>query len=73
MRTAELKYGDPVPNFGNIMDFVRWHGAAEKRQRHNGGLTSTDSSNTFMEWFFAGFERRTGNVIGVVVTAPDSL
>ena len=46
------------------MDFVRRHDAAGKGQLHKGGLITTDSSNTFMEQSFAGFEWRTGNVIG---------
>jgi hypothetical protein len=47
------------------MDFVRFNAASGKG---NGmideqGLITADSSNTFMEWFCAGFARVTGNTI----------
>ena len=45
------------------MDFVRWNAAAGRGQLDKGGLITADSSNAFMEFFFAGFERLTGTMI----------
>ena len=53
----------PPPDLATILDFVRFHAATSKGRIDNGGLITVESSNTFMEWFFAGFTRVTGTVI----------
>ena len=55
-----LEEGSHPPNIGMLMDFVRFHAALGDGRIHDGGLITADSSNTFMEWFFAGFARVTG-------------
>ena len=59
----ELKQGVPLLSLGNLMDFVRFHAATSKGRITSGGQITADSSNTFMEWFFAGFKRVTGTEI----------
>ena len=58
-----LQEGSPSPDLGTIMEFVRFHAASSEGRIHNSGLITVDSSNTFMEWFFAGFTRITGTHI----------
>ena len=46
-----------APDLATVKDFLRFHAAASK-----GKITekiTTDSLNTFAEWFFAGFSRVT--------------
>ena len=63
-RTASiLEVGSRPPNIGMLMDFVRFHAALGDGRIHDGGLITADLSNTFMEWFFAGFARVTGTQI----------
>lgn len=45
------------------MDFVRFHATSGDGRIARSGLITADSSNTFMEWFFAGFARVTGKTI----------
>ncbi|MCJ1325512.1 hypothetical protein MMC10_002175 [Thelotrema lepadinum] len=57
---TSLQFGAPAPDLATVMDFLRFHAASGR-----GVITSritVESANTFMEWFLAGFEARTGNV-----------
>ena len=58
-----LEKGAPAPDLATLLDFVRFHAATGKGLIDDSGLITVDSSNGFMEWFFAGFTRVTGTII----------
>ena len=58
-----LQEGCPPPDLVSIKDFLRFHVAISKGNIDKKGRITTDSLNTFAEWFFAGFARVTGNII----------
>ena len=58
-----LEEGSCPPDIGMLMDFARFHAALGDGRIHDGGLITAESSNTFMEWFFAGFARITGTQV----------
>ena len=51
------------PDLATLLDFVRFHASTGKGLIDDSGLITVESSNSFMEWFFAGFNRVTGTVI----------
>lgn len=54
-----LEEGSHFLNISMLMDFIRFHAALGDERIHDGGLITADLSNTFIEWFFAGFARVT--------------
>lgn len=62
-KARSLREGLPPPNLATIKDFLRFH-VAISRGRIDDERTTVDSVNTFAEWFFAGFARVTGSLIG---------
>ena len=63
VKAPSLEEGSPAPDIATLMDFVRFHAAIGKGNIDNKKLITADSSNTFMEWFFAGFARVTGTQV----------
>ena len=57
----DLLEGSPPPDLANIRDFIRFHASVARGNLDPQGRPTTDSVNTFAEWFFAGFARVTGN------------
>lgn len=55
--------GSTAPDLATIKDFIRFHVAAGTGTIDKEGRLTVDSTNTFAEWFFAGFARVTGNAI----------
>jgi hypothetical protein len=47
-----------APDLATVKDFFRFHAATSKGKIVE--RPTSDSLNTFAEWFFAGFERVTG-------------
>ena len=58
-----LQKGSSPPSVSILMNFVRFHAAIGKSRIDGDGLITVESSNTFIEWFFAGFERVTGSQV----------
>jgi hypothetical protein len=52
----------PYPDLVTTKDFLRFHITLSQGRIRD--KTTVDSVNTFAEWFFAGFTRVTGTVIG---------
>jgi len=58
-----LRKGLPPLDLATIKDFLRYIASVSDGLIDTKGLVTTDSLNTFGEWFFAGFARVTGNRI----------
>ena len=64
MRARSLQEGLPPLDLATIKDFLRFIIATSRGIVDDGQKKVTvDSTNTFAEWFFAGFARVTGNRI----------
>jgi len=61
MTPPDLLERSPPPDLANIRDFIRFHASVARGNLDPQGRPTTDSVNTFAEWFFAGFARVTGN------------
>ena len=57
---SSLQFGAPAPDLASVKDFLRFHAASGSGIITN--RITVDSAKSFMEWFFAGFEARTGSV-----------
>jgi hypothetical protein len=55
--------GVDAPDLATVKDFLRFHAALGRGRGLIVKEITTDSVNTFTEWFFAGFERVTGTPI----------
>lgn len=60
---SNLEKNAPPPDLATLLDFARFHATTGKGLIDNSGLITVESSNSFMEWFFAGFIRVTGTII----------
>jgi hypothetical protein len=58
-----LERDSPPPDLATIKDFLRFHVAISRGRIDEEGRITTDSVNTFAEWFFAGYARVPGNSI----------
>jgi hypothetical protein len=57
IRERVLRKNVEAPDLATVKDFLRFHAAASKGKIKE--KITTDSLNTFAEWFFAGFSRVT--------------
>ena len=59
VRKKYLREGAPAPDLATLKDFVRFYCKSSRGTLSEDGEVTTDLTNIFMEWFFAGFTRVT--------------
>jgi len=59
VRKKHLREGAPAPDLATLKDFVRFYCKSSRGTLSEDREVTADSTNTFMEWFFAGFTRVT--------------
>ena len=62
-QALRLRRGIPPPDVATIRDFVRFHASVAEGRIDDNGRITTETVNTTLEHFFAGFSRITGSDI----------